>query len=192
MRITGVEHISCKAARTVTGECITSYTVHGWSAHVARTNVQEITLTNGRMVIQLRGIAGGAPRCAGAASKATQEVVLGSAAFAGSIGVGWGTMHPSEIFNGGDPSGMVSRIQWTSWGGATANGDGSTSIFKPGGGYYDELVPAQLHAYDLGRCTAHGPLAYRRLSVREPSRPGGPFGKWGSWSGSKTLCQFGF
>jgi len=28
--------------------------------------------------------------------------------------------------------------------------------------------------------------------VREPSRPGGPDGKWTSWSGSKTICHIGF
>src|SRR5271169_1536490 len=109
---------------------------------------------------------------AGAQASKTRKhaVVLGSFAYAGSIGVGWGTEHPSEIFNGGDPSGLVSRIHWKSWGGSTADGQGSTSIFKSGGGYYNTQVPAQLHTYDLGRCTAHGRLAYRRLSVREPSR----------------------
>jgi hypothetical protein len=130
---------------------------------------------------------------AGTAKASRQPVVvLGSAVYAGSIGVGWGTPHPPEIFNGGDPSGMVSRIRWASWGGSTATGHGKTSIFKPGGGYYGTLVSAQLRAYDLGRCTAHGPLAYRQLSVREPSRPGGPLGPWAPWSGSKTLCRFGF
>jgi hypothetical protein len=45
---------------------------------------------------------------------------------------------------------------------------------------------------DKGHCTANGPLAYRTLYVRAPSRPGGPLGKWGSWSGSRSLCDFGF
>jgi hypothetical protein len=44
---------------------------------------------------------------------------------------------------------------------------------------------------DKGHCTANGPLAYRKLYVRAP-RPGGPLGKWGSWSGSRSLCDFGF
>lgn len=34
-----------------------------------------------------------------------------------------------------------------------------------------------------------GPLAYTRLYVRDPARPGGPLGKWSLWSGSSTLCQ---
>lgn len=119
-------------------------------------------------------------------------VVLGSSAFAGAIGVGWGRPHPSEIFNGGDPSGLVTRIHWRGWGGPQSTGRGLTSIFKPAGGYYGTLVTAQLKAFDRGRCTAGGPIAYRRLSVREPARPGGPLGPWQSWSGSRTLCRFGF
>ena len=128
----------------------------------------------------------------GAAASNSRTVVLGSSAFAGSRGAGWGKPHPSEIFNGGDPSGLVTNIRWSNWGGRTAKGRGLTSIFRPNGGYYKKLVRIQLRADDKGRCTAHGPMAYRRLSVREPSRPGGPLGAWQSWSGSKTLCRFGF
>jgi hypothetical protein len=127
-----------------------------------------------------------------ALASGSSEVVLGSTVYAGSIGVGWGNQHPSEIFNGGDPSGLVTHIHWSSWGGRTASGHGLNAIFKPTGGYYSELVTIQLHAYHKGRCTAHGPMAYQRLSVREPSRPGGRVGPWESWSGSTTLCRFGF
>jgi hypothetical protein len=128
--------------------------------------------------------------CTAAASAPT--VVLGSSAYAGRNGAGWGTPHPSEIFNGGDPSGLVTHIHWSGWGGASASGHGLNAIFRPNGGYYDKLVTIDLRAYDKGRCTSHGPLAYRRLSVREPSRPGGPVGPWQAWSGSKSLCSFGF
>jgi hypothetical protein len=128
-----------------------------------------------------------------AVAKATEPgVVLGARAYAGSQGVGWGKPHPSELFNGGDPSGLVSHIDWLTWGGASATGHGLNAIFKPRGGYYSQLVRIQLHAYDRGRCTPHGPLAYRKLSFREPSRPGGHVGVWRSWSGSKTLCRSGF
>jgi hypothetical protein len=127
--------------------------------------------------------------CGSAASAPT--VVLGSSAYAEHIGAGWGTPHPSKIFNGGDPSGLVTHIHWSSWGGATASGHGLNAIFKPNGGYYGKLVTIDLHAYDKGRCTSRGPIAYRRLSVREPSRPGGPVGPWQAWGGSKSLCSSG-
>ena len=58
-------------------------------------------------------------------------------------------------------------------------GSGQNAIFRPSGGYYKQLVTIQLRAADKGRCTVTGPLAYRKLYVRVPSRRGGP---WGSGS----------
>jgi hypothetical protein len=119
---------------------------------------------------------------------AAPTVVLGSRAFA-PHGSGWGTAHPDEIFNGGDPSGLVSHIRWSRWGGPSASGQGENAIFRPHGGYYRQLVSIELRATDRGRCSETGPLAYRQLYAREPSRPGGRFGKWFLWSGSKTICR---
>jgi len=115
-------------------------------------------------------------------------VVLGAKNFAPS-GHGFGTVQPSDIFNGGDPSGHVSQIQWTGWGSSTAFGTGMSSIFKPSGGYYPQLVPVRLRADHLGSCAPGGPPAYRQLSVREPSVPGGPLGPWMEWSGSRDICS---
>jgi hypothetical protein len=122
----------------------------------------------------------------------TSEVVLGSARFGLPDGAGWGTAKPAKIFNGGDPSGLVTQIHWTHWGSKASIGHGRNAIFKPRGGYYRRLVHIELRAYDIGRCSSNGPRAYTRLSVREPSRPGGPIGKWVSWSGSKTVCRLSF
>ncbi len=125
------------------------------------------------------------------ASGSTSAVVLGSASFE-QHGEGWGTAQPAKIFNGGDPSGLVTQIHWTHWGSKASIGHGLNAIFKPHGGYYGKLVHIELRAYDLGKCSPKGPRAYTRLSVREPSRPGGPLGKWVSWSGSKTICRLSF
>ena len=127
-------------------------------------------------------------KCADVATPAGQPV-LGSKAFIPRLGVGWGTYQPREIFNGGDPSGMVHGITWTYWGQPQAYGYGKTYIFKPNGGYYPGGVTAELRAYDLGRCTPNGPLAYQLLAVREPSAPGGKLGQWLVWGGVKTLCH---
>jgi hypothetical protein len=116
---------------------------------------------------------------------ASAKIVLGAQAFAPN-GTGWGTAEPAEIFNGGDPSGLVATIHWRSWGGPTAIGWGRTSIFKPQGGYYRQQVRIELRAGGLGRCG--GQRAYTQLSVRGPSRPGGPLGPWGSWSDAPSLC----
>jgi hypothetical protein len=127
-----------------------------------------------------------------AASGATVVPVLGSAAFAGPNGEGWGTARPAKVYNGGDPSGLVREIHWVTWGGKTATGFGLNLIFKPHGGYYSRPVIIELLASGLGRCSAGGPPAYSRLSVRAPERPEAQLGPWSSWSGAETLCKFGF
>ena len=117
------------------------------------------------------------------------QPVLGSKAFISRVGVGWGTYQPREIFNGGDPSGMVKGINWTYWGQPDAYGYGQTYIFKTNGGYYPGSVTAELRAFDLGRCTANGPFAYQHLDARVPLAPGGKLGQWFAWDDGKTLCQ---
>jgi hypothetical protein len=119
--------------------------------------------------------------------RAAPPPVLGAKAFAGPYGEGWGTVRPPTIFNGGDPSGLVSDIHWSSWGGPTAIGWGRNAIFKPGGGYYARPVAIKLKAGGLGHCGAR--RAYTRLAVRVPKRPGGSLGPWRSWSGATTICK---
>jgi hypothetical protein len=128
------------------------------------------------------------------AAGATQQpsnpaiVVLGAKGFAPG-GDGFGTVQPADIYNGGDPSGHVSQIRWAGWGSNTAFGTGMSWIFKPSGGYYPQPVVVQLRADRLASCAPGGPSAYRRLSVREPSVPGGPLGPWVDWSGG-NICSF--
>ncbi len=121
-------------------------------------------------------------------ARASGSIVLGSTSYYAPQSRGWGTVKPRMIFNGGDPSGLVSGIRWQHWGQTSAIGWGVTAIFKPAGGYYSKLVRAELRATDIGRCTAAGPLAYRRLSIRVPARPGGPLRPWSPW-GNGTVCK---
>jgi hypothetical protein len=113
-----------------------------------------------------------------AARTASGAIVLGSKTYMTPDGEGWGTLKPTIIFNGSDPSGYMSGIQWQQWGQKSAIGWGFTWIFKPTGGYYHIHVRAELRATDIGRCTAQGPLAYRCHYARVPSRSGGPLGPW--------------
>jgi hypothetical protein len=124
--------------------------------------------------------------CAGAGS----SVVLGSATFAKPYGEGWGTARPVRIYNGGDPSGLVKEIQWTSWGGRVAIGYGLGWIFKPAGGYYSRPVLVELRAQNIGRCGSQG--AYTQLAIRTPSKPEASLGSWHLWSEAQSLCRFGF
>ena len=119
---------------------------------------------------------------------AASNVVLGAAAFQPIGGQGWGTARPTRIFNGGDRSGLVREIQWTSWGGSTAIGYGLNAIFKPNGGYFSQSVLIELRASGLGKCSSSGPPAYTHLSIRVPTRPEGPFRAWSSWAGARSIC----
>jgi hypothetical protein len=114
-------------------------------------------------------------------------IVLGGKAFAPN-GEGWGTERPRTIYNGGDPSGLVTGVRWLTWGGETAIGWGKNAIFKPPGGYYRRPVAIKLKASHAGRCA--GRRAYTRLSFREPSHPGGALGPWRLWSGAPTICHW--
>ena len=118
------------------------------------------------------------------------NVVLGSSAFAKPYGEGWGTARPAKLYNGGDPSGLVKEIQWTSWGGRTAIGYGLGWIFKPGGGYYSRPVLVELRAQALGHCGSQP--GYTQLAIRTPSKPEAPLGSWHLWSEAKSLCHSGF
>jgi hypothetical protein len=125
--------------------------------------------------------------CAQFASARSPVPVLGSRHFA-PHGIGWGTSKPPTLFNGGDPSGKIWNIRWGSWGGSVVAGRGLNWIFRPNGGYYAQPVPIELRAHLVGRCSPGQPLAYLKLDVREPSRPGGASGEWFAWGGAHLLC----
>jgi hypothetical protein len=120
-----------------------------------------------------------------AAPLGEDRIVLGTMAFALG-GSGWGRTRPEAIFNGGDPSGLVTDIHWRNWGGPEAIGFGKTYLAKPQGGYFSTLGRVELRAGGRGHCGLQ--RAYTKLWVRLPHAPGGPLGRWGSWSGGASLC----
>ena len=120
--------------------------------------------------------------------KPTPVVTLGVAWAHDSVG--YGKARPSEIATGGDSSGSVSNITWTSWGGAQAIGTGTASY---GAGNYgtctawkaahpgssedcSQRVP--IVAYSLSDCNGHQgyhsiewyfPLAGQTRDLSRPS-----------------------
>jgi len=116
---------------------------------------------------------------------AGRRVVLGPRAVNGTRH-GWNRVRPAALGSGFtfiEPP--LTRIRWRTWGGNTALGTGRTSIEV---GLEDRAVTAQLRAVNVGRCAANGPLAYRRLQIRTPRRPGGPLGNWRRWPLGEDLC----
>jgi hypothetical protein len=125
-----------------------------------------------------------------AAASGAPAPVLGSPHYIDGAGAeGFGTVAPRTIYNGGVPSGRVSRIEWTGWGRPTARAHATGNIYRPGGGYFPPLS-VRLRASRLGVCTGRSRLAYRALEFRAPQWPGGPLGPWTKWSGSRTMCDY--
>jgi hypothetical protein len=76
---------------------------------------------------------------------------------------GYGTVRPTTIFNGGDPTGLVSHIRWHNWGKPLAVGIGEGDYVWPGLGVADgsTAAVARIVAFDLGTCD--GKLMYREV-----------------------------
>jgi hypothetical protein len=123
-----------------------------------------------------------------AEASGADEPVLGSPGHLAPEAKGWGKAHPRHVFNGGDPSGEVAKLEWRHWGEATATGRGVTWLLRPEGGYYARPGRIVLRAEGLGTC-ADGTAAYTRLEFRVAHRPGGPVGKhWRLWAGDGDIC----
>jgi hypothetical protein len=77
-------------------------------------------------------------------------------------GTGFGQVKPVEIFNGGDPTGLVTHVAWTSWGGAQAVATGVSDYVGPGQSVADGTEEtATVVAFDLGTCD--GKLMYQAV-----------------------------
>ncbi len=67
---------------------------------------------------------------------------------------GFGLSRPRRVFLGGDPTGLLERIHWSSWGGARANGTGEAEYVWPGTAVAaNPIAPgARVVAFHLGTC----------------------------------------
>jgi hypothetical protein len=75
---------------------------------------------------------------------------------------GYGQSRPTEISNGGDPTGIVTGITWQSWGGPKATGTGTGSYDPPNQPVSNSIqTTATVVAFDLGTC--QGKLMYRAV-----------------------------
>jgi hypothetical protein len=68
-------------------------------------------------------------------------------------GQGFGQVKPARIFNGGDPTGLVTHIVRKTWGGSQAVGTGRTDFVGPGQtSATGTQEPATIVAFHLGTC----------------------------------------
>jgi hypothetical protein len=104
--------------------------------------------------------------CAGCGSTSSQPAAVPTLGRPAGLfahgGEGFGKVRPTTIFNGGDPTGLVSHVSWRSWGGARATGTGKSDYVGP-----NQIVAqgtqesATVVAFNLGTC--HGKLMYRAV-----------------------------
>jgi hypothetical protein len=94
----------------------------------------------------------------GAASAAIP--VLGRPAGDFAHGTGWGKVRPAEIFNGGDPTGLVTHIRWSGWGAGSITGTGISDWPYPSVAA-GKQEPVKIVAFNLGTCA--GKLMYKAV-----------------------------
>jgi hypothetical protein len=84
---------------------------------------------------------------------------------------GFGEVRPATVYNGGDPTGLVTHITWSSWGGSTATGTGTSDWVGPNQSVAtgtQETVT--IVAFDLGTCG--GKLMYQAVEWYFPQHGG--------------------
>ena len=68
-------------------------------------------------------------------------------------GQGFGQVKPTKIFNGGDPTGLVTNVVWSSWGGTQATATGTAEYVGPNQSVASGTEEtATVVAFDLGTC----------------------------------------
>jgi hypothetical protein len=69
---------------------------------------------------------------------------------------GYGHARPATIFNGGDPTGLLTHIEWLTWGGARAVGVGTSTYVGPHQATAEgTLQAAVVVLFKLGACRGH-------------------------------------
>ncbi len=91
-----------------------------------------------------------------------QVPVLGQLAGVFAQGQGFGQVKPARIFNGGDPTGLVTHVVWKSWGGSKAVATGVSEWVGPGQSVATGTTePVRVVAFHLGVCS--GKLMYQAI-----------------------------
>jgi hypothetical protein len=77
-------------------------------------------------------------------------------------GKGFGQVEPSEIFNGGDPTGLLTHVVWKTWGAPDAVGTATSDYVGPNQNVSAGTEePATVVAFNLGTCA--GKLMYQAV-----------------------------
>jgi hypothetical protein len=84
---------------------------------------------------------------------------------------GWGTPHPSAVFNGGDPTGRITNVTWQSWGSPEAVGHGTGYYLSPtAAALTGELEPATIVAWGPRDLSGEARLSAGHLVLPDQGR----------------------
>jgi len=93
------------------------------------------------------------PASASASASPAGVPTLGQLAGDFAQGQGFGQVKPTKIFNGGDPTGLVTNVVWSSWGGTQATATGTAEYVGPNQSVAQGTEEsATVVAFDLGTC----------------------------------------
>jgi hypothetical protein len=93
------------------------------------------------------------PASASASASPAGVPTLGRLAGDFAQGQGFGQVKPTKIFNGGDPTGLVTNVVWSSWGGTQATATGTAEYVGPNQSVAQGTEEsATVVAFDLGTC----------------------------------------
>jgi hypothetical protein len=120
-----------------------------------RRRIMAMTLVAATALLVLCAVA--PPQRAAAADASRPEPTLGllTGVFKPG-GVGFGKVRPKEVFNGGDPTGLVTSITWHGWGQGQAVGTGRSTYVAPNQAVAQgRTEPVRIVAFGLGVCDGH-------------------------------------
>ncbi len=111
--------------------------------------------------VMCAGLIGTVFAVAGATTAAGAAVPILAGPWAGNQD-GYGHVRPSIVFNGGNELGLVSHIEWLTWGGARAVGVGRSTWVEPNQSTAEgTLQAAVIVLFKLGTC--HERRAYNAI-----------------------------
>jgi hypothetical protein len=114
------------------------------SATPSATTVSQPTVSPGTATV---------PASASPSASPAGVPTLGQLAGDFAHGQGFGQVKPAKIFNGGDPTGLVTNVVWSSWGGTQATATGTAEYVGPNQSVASGTEEsATVVAFDLGTC----------------------------------------
>ncbi len=135
----------------------------------AGRSVTSVVLMTATLCVVLAGCSGGSSRSTGPTTSGPASTTTTSVASKPTLGRPWGSsqqgyggVEPTTVFNGGDPTGLLTNVQWQSWGGAQAVGQGTSDYVAANQAVADGTqAHATVVAFNLGTC--QGEPAYNAV-----------------------------